>query len=228
MKKFVFCALCALAILAIVGCKGRNYKSQVMLGNEPTNYYHWTWTAQDAPWGICDKDGNTIIPRVYPKSVAYYGDYFIADSLTKQVLYSVDGKRLYEADKIERSGFKYFVIGVNNGKQSVFDLRTGKTVDGFDQMQVFACGGEVFYLVTVAEKKGVTDTQGNIVIGPRYDEVIAITDIIKGKKSGFFLCCNSGLWEKRDLAGKQTGKPTAKQVAAEKKKTANSRTVQEF
>ena len=189
------------------------------MGNEPTNLYHWSWTAQDAPWGICDKDGNEIIPRVYPKSVKYYGDYFIADSLTKQVLFSPTGKRLYEAEKIERSGFKWFVIGVNNGKQSVFDLRNKTIIDGFDQMQVFACGGEVFYLVTVAEKKGVTDTQGNIIIGPRYDEIIAITDIVKDKKTGFFFAQQGNQWEEFNRLGKRTGKPTAKQVKAKIKKS---------
>ena len=226
MKKFFFCAICALAILATVGCKGRTYKSQVMLGNEPTKFFHWSWTAQDAPWGICDTAGNEVIPRVYPKSVKYYGDYFIADSITKQVLYSPTGQRLYEAEKIDRSGFKWFVIGTQDGSQYVFDLRTKTKYGAFNKVKVFACGGDVFFLDQLENgTKNIIHNQA--VIASNCDEVIAVTNTAKDKKTGFFLARRENYsWVRYNLAGKQTGKLTAKQAAAEKKNKNNGRTVQ--
>lgn len=228
MKKLFFCAICALAVMAIVGCKGRSYKNQVMLGNEPTNFYHWSWTAQDAPWGICDADGNEVIPRVYPKSVKYYGDYFIADSLTKQVLYSTTGKRLYEAERIDRSGFRWFLIGTDHGSQYIYNLMEKSIIGLFVNVKVFACGGQVFFLDELEDgTKSISNPKLATVVR-NADEVTAITDIVKNKKTGFFLARHGNLWEKIALDGKLISKPTAKQVAAEKKKTANGRTVQEF
>ena len=217
-----------MVVMTMIGCKGRTYKNQVMLGNEPTNFYHWSWTAQDAPWGICDAEGNEIIPRVYPKSVKYYGDYFIADSIDYQVLYSTTGQRLDEAERIDRSGFRWFLIGTQNGSQYVYNLMEKSIIGLFNQVKVFACGGQVFFLDELEDgTKSISNPKLATVVR-NADEVTAITDIVKNKKTGFFLARHGNLWEKIALDGKRLGKLTPAQVKAEQKKTANSRQVQEF
>ncbi len=217
MKKLIFSALCALVIVSLAGCR-RDYKTSMRYNNQPTNFYNWSWTSQTAPWGVCDANGNEIIPRVYKKPVKFRGDYFLADSVNKQILFSLEGKRLLEAEKVDRTDLRWFLVCTDKGKQKVFDLRTNTAIGNYEQVKVFACAGQVFFLIAEKEKKGIADIKGNYLLEPQYGNFIFAVDKLKDKPVGFIIAQNENTYEKYSLDGKSLGTLTEKQVLKEKTK----------
>lgn len=149
-------------------------------------------------WSIIDKEGGFIVKDEYDKeskiSAIVDGVYWVQNNKGESQLYSVDNPKKPINDNVYKN-VTVFVDGislVSDGKNPVQIIDTDGNIvktlpdDIIAVTNLFSNGMAVFMDINT-QKTGAIDTEGNIVIDAKYDEMVAAGDdfiLFAEKKAG--------------------------------------------
>ena len=175
-----------------------------------SNTYCWRYFkgGEFETYTVMDINGNTVIPGTY-SSVQNYGDYVIVeDAAAGKGLYLTDGTLILDmkySDILYRMDLGVFQLTTDSGDKQVYipgcgiwDLGelsvSGKLIKDYSYNYMILSTGEVLHLEKAREllgtsmvncSLGVVDTNnGNVVLEPGYDSVVATQEYIYEYRDG--------------------------------------------